>query len=285
MMNLKEKDLLRSDKKIIRFKFTKKDEFKYLSHLDIIRIISRASARAGLKLVYGKGFNPKPKMSFSNPTPLGVESLAEYCDMELAGEINAGEFINLINKALPEQLGVVEAKIIGENVPKLMSEISFVLYRFNLIFNPLLKTEKTKKNEKIEKTEKSKKTEKIEKTENKFALKAGKISQSAYAGSRLPPDAETIKQYFINEINKNPEIYNSIYSFSFCAEDNNFIILEVLGYAKNLKGKDNLIFKFNNFLNFLNDFIKKYEIKLESFYKVEMYLNLEDKLVTPLDVV
>jgi len=273
MMNLKEKNLLSSVQKVIRFKFTKNDEFKYLSHLDIIRIISRASARAGLKLIYGKGFNPKPKMSFSNPIPLGVESLAEYCDMELAGEINAGEFINLINKALPEQICVVDAKVTGVNVPKLMSEISFVLYRFNLIFNTLLKTGKTKK------------TEKIEKTENKFALKAGKISQSAYAGSRLPPDAETLKQYFIGEINKNPEIYNSIYNFSFCAEDNNFIILEVLGYAKNLKGKDNLIFKFNNFLNFLNNFIKKYEIKLESFYKVEMYLNLEDKLVTPLDVV
>jgi uncharacterized protein (DUF2344 family) len=42
--------------------------------------MTRALSRSGIIVQYDKGFNPKPKISFSNPIPLGVESLAEYCD-------------------------------------------------------------------------------------------------------------------------------------------------------------------------------------------------------------
>ncbi|MBU4449943.1 MAG: TIGR03936 family radical SAM-associated protein, partial [Actinobacteria bacterium] len=52
-----------------------------LSHLDIVRLMTRALSRSGIIVKYDKGFNPKPKISFSNPIPLGVESLAEYCDL------------------------------------------------------------------------------------------------------------------------------------------------------------------------------------------------------------
>ena len=78
---------------IVRFKFFKKDEFKYLSHLDVLALMERALIRTGMPLVYSGGFHPKPKLSFSNPIPLGVQSLAEYCDIELAEEISADDFI------------------------------------------------------------------------------------------------------------------------------------------------------------------------------------------------
>src|SRR4030066_366198 len=64
----------------IRFKFYKKDEFKYLSHLDISRIMIRAIRRAELEIKYSQGYNPKPKIGFSPPTPLGVESMAADAD-------------------------------------------------------------------------------------------------------------------------------------------------------------------------------------------------------------
>ena len=76
----------------IRFKFYKKEEFKYLSHLDIIRILCRALNRAGFNVAYSSGYNPKPKIKFSAPTPLGIESFAEYGEVTVNDNINGNEF-------------------------------------------------------------------------------------------------------------------------------------------------------------------------------------------------
>src|SRR4030065_776459 len=95
---------------IIRFKFCKRAEYKFLSHLDILRLMTRALSRSGIIVKYDKGFNPKPKISFSNPIPLGVESLAEYCDLVLEDDIDTNDFTARVNKALPEQLKIITAK-------------------------------------------------------------------------------------------------------------------------------------------------------------------------------
>jgi len=116
----------------IRFKFVKVGEFKYLSHLDITRFIIRALARADIKVRYSQGFNPKPKINFSQPTPLGVESYAEYSDVMLAGDLKPADFMQKLNAQLRSQLRVLEAKQIKEKVKSLMAEIGVVLYSFKL---------------------------------------------------------------------------------------------------------------------------------------------------------
>ncbi len=117
---------------IIRFKFYKRAEYKFLSHLDIVRLITRALSRSGIILKYDKGFNPKPKMSFSNPIPLGVESLAEYCDAVLEDDTSANDFISKVNLQLPNQVKIVSAKMIPYKVPSLMADISLILYIFKI---------------------------------------------------------------------------------------------------------------------------------------------------------
>ena len=44
----------------------------------------RALRRAGIRVKYTEGFNPKPKITFGPPIPLGVESAAEYADVTLS---------------------------------------------------------------------------------------------------------------------------------------------------------------------------------------------------------
>ena len=48
----------------IRIRFSKTGQAKYISHLDINRVFSRAFLRTGLNLWYTEGFNPHPYMSF-----------------------------------------------------------------------------------------------------------------------------------------------------------------------------------------------------------------------------
>jgi len=117
---------------IIRFKFHKRAEYKYLSHLDIIRLMTRALARSNTIVKYDKGFNPKPEISFSNPTPLGVESLAEYCDLILEDDTSANDFTGKINIVLPEQMKIISAKKVPYKVPSLMADIDLVLYIFKI---------------------------------------------------------------------------------------------------------------------------------------------------------
>jgi radical SAM-linked protein len=115
----------------IRFKFYKKDEFKYLSHLDIIRIILRALRRAGLKIEYSMGYNPKPRIVFSPPTPLGIESMAEYSDVLINEDISGEKFAEKVNLQLKQQMQITEAKSTALKTANLMNDIAVSLYVFS----------------------------------------------------------------------------------------------------------------------------------------------------------
>ncbi|MCX7794238.1 MAG: TIGR03960 family B12-binding radical SAM protein [Thermodesulfovibrionales bacterium] len=65
----------------IRAEFSKTGELKYLSHLEMLRLIERALRRAKIPLIYTEGFHPAPKISFGPALPVGVEGLREYFDM------------------------------------------------------------------------------------------------------------------------------------------------------------------------------------------------------------
>ena len=117
---------------IIRFKFCKMAEYKFLSHLDILRLMTRALSRSGIIVKYDKGFNPRPKISFSNPIPLGVESLAEYCDLVLEDDTSANDFTSKVNLKLPEQVKIISAKRVPYKVPSLMADIDLILYIFKI---------------------------------------------------------------------------------------------------------------------------------------------------------
>jgi len=92
----------------------------------------RALRRAELEIKYNQGYNPKPKIGFSPPTPLGVESMAEYADVLLDGNVDANEFKKKLNLELKRQMQISEVKKITEKTDNLMNAVSLVLYGFEL---------------------------------------------------------------------------------------------------------------------------------------------------------
>lgn len=100
---------------IIRCKYAKVGEIAFVSHLDLLRIFIRALRRESIKLNYSQGFHPHPKLSFSPALSLGVESICEYVDMDVADEITPKELREKLNRALP--LGVEVIK--SEEIPKM----------------------------------------------------------------------------------------------------------------------------------------------------------------------
>ena len=93
----------------IRIRFSKRGRAKYISHLDLMRAMSRAVRRAGLPIWYTEGFNPHPYLSFALPLPLGQEGLREAMDLRLIEDIPLGEIPACFDEVLPEGLEILEA--------------------------------------------------------------------------------------------------------------------------------------------------------------------------------
>lgn len=93
----------------IRIKFTRGEEVKYVSHLDILKVFERAARRAKLPLAYSKGFNPHPQIIFGLPLSVGVTSEAEFADFEIDGAVSPEEFNDSLNKELPKGIICLDA--------------------------------------------------------------------------------------------------------------------------------------------------------------------------------
>ncbi len=90
-----------------RVQYSRQGPSRLLGHLELLQLIFRVLRRANLPLAYSQGFNPTPKVSFSQALPVGMESMVEYFDMELLRPINpdAG-LVARLNRELPPGLAV-----------------------------------------------------------------------------------------------------------------------------------------------------------------------------------
>jgi radical SAM family uncharacterized protein/radical SAM-linked protein len=95
--------------KKIRSQFVKVGEARFLGHLEMVDVFVRAARRAAIPMRFSEGFHPLPKISFTNPLPVGTESLAEFMDLDLDRYMKAEEFQKRLNKELPPGLRIIHA--------------------------------------------------------------------------------------------------------------------------------------------------------------------------------
>jgi len=117
-------------------KYSKTGNLKYISHLDVLRFIQRAVKRANIHAKYSDGFNPHMKTSFGFPLSLGNESIGEYFELEINGEIEISDFIELMNNVLPKEMQILTSRY-TEDTESIMSRCFFVEYIINLEFENL----------------------------------------------------------------------------------------------------------------------------------------------------
>lgn len=92
----------------VRIWFSKQGRVKYVSHLDIMRCMTRAVRRANIPLWYTEGFNPHPYLNFLQPMPLGVEGLNEPLDIRIEGDISNEKIMENLNSVLPVGIKVTK---------------------------------------------------------------------------------------------------------------------------------------------------------------------------------
>ena len=91
----------------VRIWFKKMGMSRYVSHLDLMRAMTRAIRRANLPLWYTEGFNPHPYMTFALPLSLGMESLCESMDVRIVGESTNEELFDMLKGSMPPGIDII----------------------------------------------------------------------------------------------------------------------------------------------------------------------------------
>jgi radical SAM family uncharacterized protein/radical SAM-linked protein len=116
----------------IRVRYSKTGAMIFLSHLELITLFTRAVKRAGIPVKFSQGFHPHPKFSFATALSVGVESFAEYLDIEIEPGYGADSVRESLNRVLPEGIAVTATMAVPPKSPSLSTIMERVRYRVTL---------------------------------------------------------------------------------------------------------------------------------------------------------
>jgi len=117
---------------LVRVKYCKEGPIKYISHLNLAQVFTRTIRRADIPVVISNGFNPRFRISFGPPLPLGISSTSEYLDIRIKEEIKVEGLTERLNLVLPQGLKILQAKIIPSSADSLVKVIDRASYVITL---------------------------------------------------------------------------------------------------------------------------------------------------------
>ena len=82
--------------------FYKKDNMRFISHLDLQTLFQRALRRGNVNVAFSNGFNPHELMNIVQPLSLGYESTCELVEVDTMEPYDTQDLIERLNLALPE---------------------------------------------------------------------------------------------------------------------------------------------------------------------------------------
>ncbi len=100
-----------------RLTYSKLDQARWLSHLELVAAVYRTLRRSGLPLAYTAGYHPLPRVSFHGALPVGLESLGETLDLQLSASLEPALLEEILNRALPPGLRILDAILLPQRLP------------------------------------------------------------------------------------------------------------------------------------------------------------------------
>ncbi len=116
----------------LRIRFSRGEEIKYISHLDLIRLWQRALNRAGIALSYSAGFNPHPRISLALALAMGVTSEVELMDIMLDKFMTPHAFTATVSQQLPRGITISGVFNTPLTIPSLQSQVRQVEYNVSV---------------------------------------------------------------------------------------------------------------------------------------------------------
>lgn len=104
----------------IRLTYTKNKAAAYITPGDMLNVLDKAFTRAGLEVIYK---DTNPCIMIASPLPIGVDSIAEICDVEIKEYIDTAFIVKSLNQALPEGMVAMSVEYITQDVPSITEAV------------------------------------------------------------------------------------------------------------------------------------------------------------------
>ena len=108
--------------------FEKSERIRHIGHLDIQRSVQRGLRRSNLPVAYSNGFNPHILITFASALSTGACGLREIMDVTMAKDVTEEEFLERMNRAMPPELHLLEARAVDDRHPALMGKLRAACY-------------------------------------------------------------------------------------------------------------------------------------------------------------
>lgn len=116
--------------KNVRIWFEKDAECRFISHLDLNRVILRAIHKSKLPVWHTEGFNPHPFATFALPLSLGFRGKYESFDVKLDENYPLENIPDMLNACLPKGICVYKA------TDAIMKAGAIAFAKFSIILEP-----------------------------------------------------------------------------------------------------------------------------------------------------
>ena len=108
--------------------FEKGERIRHIGHLDIQRCVQRGLRRSGLPVAYSNGFNPHILVTFASALSTGACGTREIMDVTMAEPTDAVVFLEKMNRAMPPEMQLKEARAVDQKHPALMALLQAARY-------------------------------------------------------------------------------------------------------------------------------------------------------------
>ncbi len=112
-----------------RITFATRRTLAYVSVLELGKVWERSLRRAGLPLKYSQGYNPRPKLHFAAPLPVGCGSEADLLDVWLESPVAPEAMLAALVDAVPPDLSVSDIRNVPEDEAALSEQLVAAEYR------------------------------------------------------------------------------------------------------------------------------------------------------------
>ena len=112
-----------------RVKFSKFGPVKFIGHLDCMRFFQKAIKAAEIPVKYSEGFSPHQILSFAFPLGVGMQSEAEYFDLELVSLDGVKDYNANLNREMCEGVETLGFYLLPDKAPNAMASVAAASYR------------------------------------------------------------------------------------------------------------------------------------------------------------
>ena len=117
--------------KSVRIFYTKLGRMKFVSHLDMNRLMIRVIRKTGIPVWYPEGFNRHIYINYAVPLSLGFEGVYEVMDIRLTEDnFSFEETVKRLNAAAPEGIEFLSAE------EPVLPTVDIAFAEYELIFDP-----------------------------------------------------------------------------------------------------------------------------------------------------